>query len=87
MILTDELRGIIAKRGLSQREVAKRIGITEKTFYSKMKKGVFGSNEMERMIEVLKIEDAASIFFAHVGAQNAPKPCCYEHISPSATNY
>lgn len=64
MILTDELRGIIAKRGLSQAKVAKAIGIADKTFYAKMDKGVFGSDEIEAMIELLEIEKPADIFFA-----------------------
>ena len=38
MILTNELKGIIVKQGYSQRQVANMIGITEKTFYEKMKK-------------------------------------------------
>ena len=37
MIKTDELRGIIAKNGFSQSDVAAKIGITPKTFYEKMK--------------------------------------------------
>lgn len=61
---TAKLRGIIAERGFSQREVAKKIGISEKTFYSKMKNGVFGTDEADRMIELLKIEDPASIFLS-----------------------
>ncbi|MCU6762268.1 Uncharacterised protein [uncultured Roseburia sp.] len=64
MIKTDELRGVIAKNGLSQSDVAKKIGITPKTFYEKMKSGVFGSNEIQIMIDELHIEDPASIFFA-----------------------
>lgn len=64
MVATDKLRGIISERGLSQREVAKRLGITEKTFYSKMKKGVFGTDEAERLVRLLEIKDPASIFFA-----------------------
>jgi len=64
MVATDKLRGIISERGFSQREVAKSIGIAEKTFYSKMKKGVFGTDEAERMVHLLNIEDPASIFFA-----------------------
>ncbi len=35
MIRTDELRGIIAKNGLSQSDVALKIGVTPKTFYEK----------------------------------------------------
>ena len=65
MIKTDELRGIIAKNGFSQSDVAAEIGITPKTFYEKMKIGVFGSDEIEIMINKLHIEDPMSIFFAH----------------------
>lgn len=64
MILTDELKGLISKMGMSQRQVAKQLGITEKTFYLKMKRGVFGSDEIEAMIDILEIEDPISIFFA-----------------------
>ena len=51
MILTNKLKGLIAEKGLSQSDVAKEIGITPKTFYEKMKIGVFGSDEIEIMIE------------------------------------
>ena len=64
MIRTDKLRGKIAEKGYSQADVAKEIGITPKTFYDKMKNGVFGSDEIETMIELLDIEDPVSIFFA-----------------------
>lgn len=64
MIKTDELRGIIAKNGLSQSAMALKIGITPKTFYEKMKIGVFGSDEIQIMIDELHIDDPASIFFA-----------------------
>ena len=64
MIKTDELRGIIAKNGLSQTDVAKMIGITPKTFYEKMKIGIFGSDEIQIMIDNLNIADPISIFFA-----------------------
>ena len=64
MIRTDKLRGIIVENGYSQMDVAKAIGITPKTFYEKMKKGVFGSDEIQQMIDMLHIEDPVSIFFA-----------------------
>jgi transposase len=59
---TAKLRGIIAEKGYSQREVAKHIGITEKTFYAKMKKGVFGTDEATAMIQLLDIQNPADIF-------------------------
>ena len=64
MIKTNEVRGEIAKNGLSQSDVAKMIGVTPKTFYEKMKNGVFGSDEIEIMIEKLNIKDPMAIFFA-----------------------
>lgn len=62
MIRTDELRGVIAKNGLSQSEVAAKIGVTPKTFYEKMKNGVFGSDEIQIMIDELHIDDPMAIF-------------------------
>lgn len=64
MIRTDKLRGIIAERGLSQSDVANMIGVTPKTFYEKMKIGIFGSDEIEKMISGLSIKDPLDIFFA-----------------------
>ena len=64
MIKTDELRGIIAKNGFSQSDVASKIGVTPKTFYEKMKNGVFGSDEIQVMIVELHIDDPMAIFFA-----------------------
>ena len=57
MIKTNELRGIT--------DVAKMIGVTPKTFYEKMKNGVFGSDEIQIMIDELHIDDPMPIFFAH----------------------
>lgn len=59
-----ELKGIIVAKGLTQKDVAKYIGITPKTFTEKMKKGVFGSDEIEKMIELLEIKDPMDIFFS-----------------------
>lgn len=64
MIQIDRLRGEIARAGLSQSKVAKELGIAPKTFYGKMKIGIFGSDEIEKMIDLLNIEDPAGIFFA-----------------------
>ena len=36
MINTQKLKGVIAEKGTSQRQVALAIGITEKTFYKKI---------------------------------------------------
>lgn len=64
MIRTDKLRGVIAERGFSQADVASMIGITPKTFYEKMKIGIFGSDEIQKMIDKLGIDNPMDIFFA-----------------------
>ena len=64
MVATDKLRGIISERGKSQRQVAKELGMSEKTFYTKMKNGVFGTDEAEKMVEILHINNPAEIFLA-----------------------
>ena len=65
MVNTNELRGVIAKNGKSQTDVAKMLGISPKTFYLKMQKGVFGSDEIQVMIDELHIENPMEIFFTN----------------------
>ncbi len=64
MVNTAELRGIIAKNGKTQSDVAKMLNITPKTFYLRMQKGVFGSDEIQTMIDELHIDNPMEIFFA-----------------------
>lgn len=64
MVDTNALRGLLAQNGFSQSRIAKKLGITPKTFYSKMNKRIFDSDEIESMIKILKIKDPIAIFFA-----------------------
>ena len=64
MVNTNKLRGIIAERGLDQKNVADMIGKSPKTFYDKMKKGKFDSDEIMKMVSGLNIENPVEIFFA-----------------------
>ena len=50
MIDVNKLRGRMAEKGRSGQDMAKVIGKTPKTFYSKMKAGVFDSDEIEAMV-------------------------------------
>lgn len=63
MINTDKLRGIIVENRLTQGDVAAELGITARTFYRKMEKGVFDSDEINQMINLLHIQDPVAIFF------------------------
>lgn len=64
MIDVNKLRGKMAEKGRTGQDMAKVIGKTPKTFYSKMQKGVFDSDEISAMVEDLGIDNPADIFFA-----------------------
>ena len=64
MVNTAKLRGIIAENGKTQQDVAKMLGIAPKTFYERMKKGKFGSDDIQIMIDELHIENTVDVFFA-----------------------
>lgn len=64
MVDTNKLRGIIAERRKTQNQVARAMGISPKSFYNKMQRGVFGTDEAEKIVEYLAIENPAAIFFA-----------------------
>lgn len=64
MIKTNELKGIIVANNQSMKSIAEELEITPTAFYRKMKKGVFNSDEIEKMIKILKIKNPIEIFFA-----------------------
>ena len=53
---------MIAK-GYTQEKLAKELGISPKTLSNKLTKGVFGSDEIEKMIKILEIDKPTKIFF------------------------
>lgn len=63
MIDINELKGRIVAKGYTQEEIAKELRITPKTMYNKMKRGVFNSDEIYKLIKILDIKEPASIFF------------------------
>ena len=64
MIATNKLRGMIVEQNKTQKEVAAALGMSERTFHNKMKKGVFGTDEVEKLISILRIQEPMAIFFA-----------------------
>ena len=73
MINERLLNGEMAKAGLNGVELAKRIGITPKTFYTKRKKGSFGSDEISIIIRECEIKDPMPIFFPEFVAQQGTR--------------
>lgn len=64
MINANKIRARIVELGMTQQQVAEKIGMSAKTFSLKMNNGKFGLDEAERMIDVLKIEKPEPYFFA-----------------------
>ena len=64
MVHVNKLRGKMAEKGRSGIDMARVIKKTPKTFYEKMKKGVFDSDEITAIVEDLDIENPMEIFFA-----------------------
>lgn len=64
MVNVKKLRGLMAEKGRSGKDMARVIKKTPKTFYEKMKKGVFDSDEIKAIVEDLAIKNPIEIFFA-----------------------
>lgn len=68
MVDKYKLLGAIASAGLSQKDLAKKIGVSKNTINSKINgKNHFNTEQIDRICEVLKIDDdteKARIFLA-----------------------
>ena len=64
MLDRQRLKSVMVLNGKTQEDVAEHLGMSRKTFYLRMKKGVFGSDEIDMMVDYLKIDDPMAIFFA-----------------------
>lgn len=64
MIDVNGLKAYIVKNGMTQKEVASKLGMSSKTFGLKMKTGKFGLDEANKMAQILSIKNPAAIFFA-----------------------
>lgn len=63
MINTNKLRAIFVENGKTQKDVARMLGISDNTMTSKLKRGVFNSNEIYKLIEYFDIKNPVEIFF------------------------
>ncbi len=64
MVNVKKLKGKMAEKGRTGIDMARVIRKTPKTFYDKMKKGVFDSDEIIAIVDDLEIENPMEIFFA-----------------------
>ncbi len=64
MLDVNGLKAAIVKKGLTQKDVADKLGMSPKTFSSRLSKGIFGSDEIEKLMTILDISNPMDIFFA-----------------------
>ena len=64
MLDRRRLKAEFVRNGLTQAEVAQKIGMDPSTFARKMKKSGFYTEEAKKMIDLLKIQTPDDIFFA-----------------------
>ncbi len=72
MINVNKLRGKMAEAGYNQTAMANALFMVPATFHRKMKRGVFDSDEISKMIVLLNIENPMEIFFADFGTSDVP---------------
>ena len=63
MVNSNELKAAMVRKGFTQKEVAKKLNITQKTLSNKLRKGVFGSDEIEKLMILLDISNPIEVFF------------------------
>lgn len=72
MVDIDRLQGELVANRITKPEMAEKLGISTKTFYARLKKGCFMTNEIDKMVEILKLDRdlAINIFFAQKVSQD-----------------
>ena len=66
MLNVLEFKAAMVRKGFNQKDIAKILGISEKTLYERLKNKRFGSDEIEKLITVLEINDPMPIFFSNL---------------------
>ena len=56
----------LVKNGYTFKSMANEIGISERTFSTRVKTGDFGSSEIDIMVDRLHINDPRPVFFAQL---------------------
>lgn len=74
MLNENALKAEIVRNGMTQKELAKYLNMSESTFIRKMKNNTFGTEEAEKMIDRLNIADPVSIFFAKAVTSQVTHP-------------
>lgn len=63
MVDVNLLKSYFVRHGYTQEDIAKALDMNPKTLRSRMTRGVFGSDEIMKLVDLLKIEDPMRVFF------------------------
>ena len=69
MLNVLEFKAAMVRKGYTQKAMAEKLGISEKTFSIRLKNRCFGSDEIETLIDVLDIRDPMPIFFSNAASK------------------
>ena len=64
MLNVKSLKAHMILHGYTNATIAKALGMSSRTFSSRLKTGDFGAKEIEILIYLLKLENPMAIFFA-----------------------
>lgn len=64
MVDVNKLKGLIVERGLTQTEVYNRMGLSKRQWQGRIEKKKFDSDDMKKLVTILKIDNPSPIFFA-----------------------
>ena len=64
MVNSNKLKGIFKENGVTQEQVAKKLGISPRTLSLKLKNQVFSTTEATLLIKEFNIQEPEKIFFS-----------------------
>jgi hypothetical protein len=73
MVRVDLLHGEMARAGYNRTSLSKKIGISPNTFLRKEKLGIFGSDEIVKIVQLCNIENPMPIFFPEFVTRDATR--------------
>lgn len=73
MIDVAKIRGLMAEKGYTIRSLSKAMGISEITLSNKLKRGIFNSDEMMQLVELLNMINPSAVFLKNKLRATQPK--------------
>jgi DNA-binding NtrC family response regulator len=64
MLNREELNNYIKQQNTTKAQVARALGISAATLYRRIRRGVFGADEIKALVDILHISNPMDIFFA-----------------------